>query len=414
MTKYAELPNGKYVGFPDDWSEAKMDEAVYRDFADLFPKPQPSTTDQVLHALGQGVKSAGSSVLGALGVGGPPPNPLQDVTDVSAQGIAPQPALPMSPIVPNVEMSTPGGEITHGQYFPENIAQKTPDPLSNILTRMPNGIYSPQDTRNSFDPGPEATDTLSARNSARAVMQMQGVQPLTREKDLQNVLEQFTGGAVEGASAGLIQDIVPDTTSTAQEISKGVGNLAGFLVGAPGKATEFVSKMPAWEKMATATGTSFQINRRAMAVNVLKDMASLAAGFGVASIGEALQQPGARQALETIRDSAIHGAEMGGVFSVTGRFLPKSMPKSLKDSDKTSQWISRFVIASAALDALDGKAPWDDRTVAQKAFDYAANAFFTRHGTPMRLVKPDLKSVDEQKRIDDTLHAAAGERPVRP
>ena len=66
MAQFAQLPDGNYVEFPDEWSEEQMDAAVYRDFADQFPDREgPGVLDtaaakskEILSSLGEQVSPA--------------------------------------------------------------------------------------------------------------------------------------------------------------------------------------------------------------------------------------------------------------------------------------------------------------------------------------------------------------------
>ncbi len=118
---YAKLPDSRYIKVPDNWTKSQIDEAVYRDFPDLFPDQQPKELTAG-DLAGQAVDVAGdfakripgaaadagvdlvSDLAGSLYGKDRTPEP---VTEVSAQGDAYLPGLDLMRLAPlSVEQRT--------------------------------------------------------------------------------------------------------------------------------------------------------------------------------------------------------------------------------------------------------------------------------------------------------------------
>ena len=128
---YAKLPDGKYVRVPDDWTPEQVDEAVYRDFPELFPDKQPQPPNiagQVLDVAGDFVKRIPgaakdraaelvSGLYGARNEPAPTDTPLFDLPpEGMAAGDAPMPALDL--MVP-----APLTEAQKAELTPEQVAR---------------------------------------------------------------------------------------------------------------------------------------------------------------------------------------------------------------------------------------------------------------------------------------------------
>lgn len=179
---------------------------------------------------------------------------------------------------------------------------------------------------------------------------------------------QAARGALNSASFGLMsnKDLGPQTT--AGGVASGVGNLAGFMAGAPLKIAAGAVERAGGSLLEHAAGESF-------AKAAVKDIASQASTLGLASgltaTGDALNQTNAADAFKTIGRATEGGAAMGGVFGAAGRVLP---------DNTLLQTTARVLGVNAAMDALNGTNPFDSRPTAQKAFDYALNTVFGLQG----------------------------------
>ncbi|MDR5772076.1 MULTISPECIES: hypothetical protein [unclassified Caballeronia] len=183
---------------------------------------------------------------------------------------------------------------------------------------------------------------------------------------MSEVPTQFAQGFYNSFLAGLAPDENGPAQTTAGGIASGVGNLAGFVAGAPLKlAGAAVERLPGLTHVA---GESF-------AKGLARDVGAQATTLGLASAitatGQALDQSTPSAALATLGMAGLHGAEMGAVFGGAGRVLP---------DNTVVQTLARAVGVNALMDAIQGTNPLDNRPTAQKIFDYGLNTIFAMHG----------------------------------
>ncbi|MEW6482415.1 MAG: LPD38 domain-containing protein [bacterium] len=161
------------------------------------------------------------------------------------------------------------------------------------------------------------------------------------------------------------------TMSEAGEIGGALGSLTGFMT--PYKTVEKgVTKM--LSKIAVKTPKGFAV----------KEIIKQAMALGSAS---ALLEHGGDTLQENLKlrwDAAQHGAAVGGIFGVIGLVDIPGKPILSK--------ILRFGAATAGIDLTKGQNPIEailnDRSLAQKVFDYGLNAIFTwKPGTRDSIIK---------------------------
>ena len=183
----------------------------------------------------------------------------------------------------------------------------------------------------------------------------------------------------KGANAvtfGMIPDVAGEANTTAGQIGAAGGQLGGFLLG-PMKAADAILGKLGIGALESEAGDSFI---KALGKNVVSGAASLALGSALQNTGTALGSDTLGQASRSEFQAAKGGAEMGATFGAVGRVLPDST---------ISQWLARAVTASAAIDAEQGKMPfqdlanWNSLSSVEKVsslVNYGMNLVFTAKG----------------------------------
>jgi hypothetical protein len=206
---------------------------------------------------------------------------------------------------------------------------------------------------------------------------------------IQNYAKQngMSGGQVRDAVGGMseipvqfaqnfenssLAGMVPDTAGSAQtvpgQIASGLGNLFGFMIGAPLKLAAGAVEKGGAKLFEHVAGESFL---KATAKDVGAQASTLGLASALTATGDALNQNSPEAALTTLGMAGVHGTEMGAVFGAAGRVLP---------DNTIVQTLARAVGTNAFMDAIQGTTPWDDRTPAQKVMDYGLNTMFSLHG----------------------------------
>ncbi|WP_250533984.1 hypothetical protein [Caballeronia sp. AZ10_KS36] len=269
----------------------------------------------------------------------------------------------------NVERSTtalgpPGNTVplapgTTGYFQPDN----SPLPFRTRIVDW---------ARNLFGMGPGEGNAQGA-GGAQAFIQQYAKDNGVPVGDMRNAVggmsevpTQFAQGFYNSFLAGLAPDANGEAQTTAGGIASGVGNLAGFVAGAPLKVAGAVAeRLPG---VAHVAGESF-------AKGLTRDVGAQATTLGIASAitatGQALDQSTPSAALATLGMAGLHGAEMGAVFGGAGRVLP---------DNTIVQTLARAVGVNTLMDAIQGTNPLDNRPTAQKIFDYGLNTIFAMHG----------------------------------
>jgi hypothetical protein len=179
---------------------------------------------------------------------------------------------------------------------------------------------------------------------------------------------QFAQGFENSFTAGLAPDVNGPAQTTAGGVASGAGNLAGFMIGAPLKLAEMAVEKGGAKVLEHTAGESFL---KATAKDVGAQASTLGLATALTATGDALNQNSPEAALTTLGMAGAHGAEMGGVFGAAGRILP---------DNTIVQTLARAVGVNAMMDAIGGTNPFDDRSTAQKVFDYGLNTVFSLHG----------------------------------
>jgi hypothetical protein len=185
---------------------------------------------------------------------------------------------------------------------------------------------------------------------------------------MSEVPTQFAQGFENSSLAGLAPDVNGPAQTTAGGVASGAGNLLGFMIGAPLKLAAGAVEKGGAALLEHTAGESFL---KATAKDVGAQASTLGLATALTATGDALNQNSPEAALTTLGMAATHGAEMGGVFGAAGRILPDST---------VVQTIARAVGVNAMMDAIGGTNPFDERSTAQKVFDYGLNTVFALHG----------------------------------
>jgi hypothetical protein len=130
---------------------------------------------------------------------------------------------------------------------------------------------------------------------------------------------QFAQGFENSFLAGLAPDVNGPAQTTPGQVASGLGNLVGFVTGAPLKLAAGAVEKVGGSLLEHAAGESFA---KAAAKDVIGQASTLGLASVITATGDALNQNSPEAALTTIGLQGLHGAEMGGVFGAAGRILP--------------------------------------------------------------------------------------------
>jgi hypothetical protein len=179
---------------------------------------------------------------------------------------------------------------------------------------------------------------------------------------------QFAQGFENSSLAGLAPDVNGPAQTTAGQVASGVGNLAGFMLGAPLKLAEGAVERVGGSLLEHTAGESFA---KALTKDVARQATTLGLASSITATGQALDANSPSAALAQLGNAGVSGAENGAVFGLMGRLLP----------DNTFvQTAARAIGTNALMDTLQGTTPWDNRSLADKVFDYGLNTLFSMHG----------------------------------
>lgn len=252
---------------------------------------------------------------------------------------------------------------TTGYFQPDN----SPLPLRERILNWGRNLLGMSDAV----PTGNAQDAGSAQAFIQNYAKQNGM-TVGQERDavggMSEVPTQFAQGFENAFTAGLAPDVNAPAQTTAGGVASGAGNLAGFIAGAPLKLAGAAVEKIGGSLLEHAAGESFA---KAAAKDVIGQASTLGLASAITATGDALNQNSPEAALTTIGLQGLHGAEMGGVFGAAGRVLPDAT---------IAQTLARVVGVNAAMDAIQGSTPWDDRTTAQKVMDYGLNSVFVLHG----------------------------------
>ena len=201
-------------------------------------------------------------------------------------------------------------------------------------------------------------------------------------------ITQFSKNFLSTASAGLPEfvegkmGIAEKPQGEMEEIAAGLGNLAGFVVGLPGKITASVTKQILKQYPQLITTGSEGVFKR-IAKNLATEAPALGTGFAASGLGKAASQDNLEDVLNTLRDEFTSGLGVGAVFGTTRGIFPSSR-------------IARIATGMTLLDTLQGTSPWDERSLKQKVFDYGIDLWF--------LWKGGTSPASIERAIRDRLH----------
>lgn len=252
---------------------------------------------------------------------------------------------------------------TTGYFQPDN----SPLPLRERLLNWGRNLLGMGDA--------VPTGNAQGAGSAQAFIQnyaKQNGMTVGQERDavggVSEIPTQFAQGFENSFTAGLAPDVNGPAQTTAGGVASGLGNLAGFVAGAPLKLAGAAVEKVGGSLLEHVAGESFV---KAAAKDVAGQASTLGLASAMTATGDALNQNSTEAALTTIGMQGLHGAAMGAVFGAAGRLLP----------DGTMlQTLARIAGVNIAMDAIQGTTPWDDRSTAQKVMDYGLNSVFALHG----------------------------------
>ena len=222
----------------------------------------------------------------------------------------------------------------------------------------------------------EPSSDVKSEEGARALVELQardaGMKPGEfREgpQALNQAAASFSDAALLGIPGAIRKSVAggdglaPQATTTAEKIGSGVGELGGFIAGAPGAVMKPIVGLTAPIVKAAIPRATSLLERAAS--GVATQAPALATAFAARNVGEALQKPTAGAAASSMGRAAGEGFATGGIFGAAGAIQNR---------------IARIATGMAALEAERAtglKAPiFDDRPIEEKAFDIAQTLFF--------------------------------------
>ena len=201
-------------------------------------------------------------------------------------------------------------------------------------------------------------------------------------------ISQFSKNFLSSASAGLPEyvegkmGVSEQPQGEMEEIAAGFGNLAGFIIGLPGRVTTAVAKQILKQYPRLITTGSEGVFKR-IAKNLATEAPALGTGFAVSGLGRAAGEDNLEDALNVLSNEFKSGLGVGATFGVTRGVFPSSR-------------IARIATGMALLDTLRGTSPWDERSLKQKVFDYGIDLWF--------LWKGGANPASIERAIRDRLH----------
>lgn len=213
------------------------------------------------------------------------------------------------------------------------------------------------------------------RASAQAFIQRYALDTGTSVGDMRNAVggmseipTQFAQGFENSSLAGLAPDVNGPAQTTSGQVASGLGNLAGFMLGAPLKLAEGAVEHVGGSVLEHTATESFA---KGLARDVGRQASTLGLASAITATGQALDANNPGASLQTLAQAGAGGAEMGGVFGAMGRILPDTT---------VVQGIARAVATNGLLDVFQGQTPWDNRSLSDKVFNYGLNTLFSMAG----------------------------------
>lgn len=167
--------------------------------------------------------------------------------------------------------------------------------------------------------------------------------------------------------------------STAEAITGGTGDLAGFIVG-PAKVAHGLLAGNITKALAPQAGNALGT---IMAKSIANEAATLAVASGLAHAGEVTQADSMKEAFHQLGEHVKGGAILGATFGGLGNVIP---------ANTLMQRAARLGVGLGVLDVVQGTSPGDDRALAQKIYDYGLNTYFLWSGKDPRAIKASLEA----------------------
>jgi proteasome lid subunit RPN8/RPN11 len=167
--------------------------------------------------------------------------------------------------------------------------------------------------------------------------------------------------------------------STAEAITGGTGDLAGFIVG-PAKVAHAMLATNITKALAPQAGNALGT---IMAKSIANEAATLAVASGLAHAGDVTQADSLKEAFHQLGEHVKGGAVLGATFGGLGNVIP---------ANTLTQRAARLGVGLGILDVVQGTSITDDRALAQKVYDYGLNIYFLWKGKDPRAIKAALEA----------------------
>jgi len=167
--------------------------------------------------------------------------------------------------------------------------------------------------------------------------------------------------------------------STAEAITGGTGDLAGFIVG-PAKVAHAMLATNITKALAPQAGNALGT---IMAKSIANEAATLAVASGLAHAGDVTQADSMKEAFHQLGEHVKGGAILGATFGGLGNVIP---------ANTLMQRAARLGVGLGVLDVVQGTSITDDRALAQKVYDYGLNVYFLWKGKDPRAIKASIET----------------------
>lgn len=240
---------------------------------------------------------------------------------------------------------------------------------------------------------------------------------------LTDIPGQLAHGFAKTASAGLLPAALEEYSgkkfmwepkSPAGSIARGVGELTGFLVGAPMQIAKGALGLGAKAIPAAAPYLVGGTEATRLAA-IPREALSLGLGGAIGETGEALQQTSVGDAVEKIAKGGLWGAAVGATFGGAKEAFP---------GGSWGQRLKRIITGMAGLQAVNyaqsgelGLPFTGKRSVWEDVYQTGLDVLFLWHGLPEKVRNEKMKVLEEKVRVlqeaEDSQRAAEiDNRPV--
>jgi len=260
--------------------------------------------------------------------------------------------------------------------------QPTPEP---VVDKPPPGIYQEEPKYSLAEKALKAIGIPIAREEgiseaakAKALVEYMAGQegvPISEYREAPGPMEQVAEGFVSGASGGIYPAVrravtgeeAFSPTTTAEKITRGVGELGGFVFG-PAKFAESIigRAIPGLAKVAPKVADKKKIRLlKAMA----REAAVLAPATGISQTGEAISKQTWGEATTELAKGTLSGAVTGAIFGASRGLFPKTV------EDRAKRIIAGLIGLNARR-AVMGQGFPTDMPLEDVVFDTAMDVFF--------------------------------------